>query len=89
MIDSDMEDGASESCADPGEPPNLKYVFMDINNISSRYTEVCPVSCSAKSIVFSALDHHGERLAVKKVVLSILIVSFKYLHLSVCDLNCN
>ena len=68
MIDSDMEDGASESCADPGEPPNLKYVFMDINNISSRYTEVCPVSCSAKSIVFSALDHHGERLAVKKVV---------------------
>lgn len=63
-----MED-ASESSADPGEPPNLKYVFLDINNISSRYTEVCPVSCSAKSIVFSALDHHGERLAVKKVSL--------------------
>lgn len=63
-----MED-ASESTADSGEPPNLKYVYLDINNISSRYSEICPVSCSAKSIVFSALDHQGERLAVKKVSL--------------------
>lgn len=75
-----MQDDAAETATAIGVEDNKKtspakndncqdkIVTIDLNNISSRYRDICPLGCGSRGLVFSAVDKQcRRRLAVKKV----------------------
>uniref|UniRef100_H2ZQM3 mitogen-activated protein kinase n=3 Tax=Ciona savignyi TaxID=51511 RepID=H2ZQM3_CIOSA len=55
---------ADEQMCDP------RLVTVDLNDISTRYRDICPLGCGSRALIFSAIDQQcRRRLAVKKVSL--------------------